>query len=85
MDHEPAREALLEILVEAALAGHDLTPFDPVPSGGYQSRCRRCHKTAWLGPTGLIYSLLPDPCIPLLNYFPSLLTLRARNSALDTC
>jgi hypothetical protein len=39
--------------------GHDLTPFDPVPSGGYQSRCRH---TVWLGPTGLIYSLLPASC-----------------------
>jgi hypothetical protein len=42
--------------------GHALAPFDPVPSGGYQSRCRRCGRTAWVGPTGLIYSLLPKRC-----------------------
>jgi hypothetical protein len=62
MDTRPARDALIEILVEAALSGHDLAPFDPVPSGGHQSRCRRCRHTVWLGPTGLIYSLLPTTC-----------------------
>jgi hypothetical protein len=39
-----------------------LSQFSPVPSGGYQSRCRRCRHTVWVGPTGLIYSLLPDHC-----------------------
>jgi hypothetical protein len=57
-----ARQALLEILVEAALSGHDLTPVDPVPSGGYQSRCRRCGQTAWVGGGGLQYSLLAVAC-----------------------
>ena len=68
MHYQPARQALLEILVEAALSGHDLTPFDPVPSGGYQSRCRRCRRTVWLGPTNLIYRLLSDPCPPLRRW-----------------
>jgi hypothetical protein len=58
----PSDEAALETMVNAALSGHDLTPFDPVPSGGYQSRCRRCARTVWLGPTGLIYSLLSYLC-----------------------
>jgi hypothetical protein len=66
MDTQPAREALLEILVEAALSGHDLTPFDPVPSGGYQSRCRRCGQTAWVSVGGLQYSLLAATCPPEL-------------------
>jgi hypothetical protein len=62
MDTRPDRESLLEILVEAALSGHDLTPFDPVPAGGYQARCRRCRHTVWLGGNGLIYSLLAERC-----------------------
>jgi hypothetical protein len=61
MHTRPASEALLEILVEAALAGHDLARFDPVPSGGYQSRCRR-RTTVWISDAGLTYSLLPDRC-----------------------
>jgi hypothetical protein len=64
------REAMLELMVNAALANHDLTPFDPVESGGYQSRCRRCHKTAWVGKTGLIYSLLAAPCPPSRSQTP---------------
>jgi hypothetical protein len=60
----PSDTAALEVMVNAALSGHDLTPFDPVPSGGYQSRCRRCHKTVWINAIGLIYSLLPDFCHP---------------------
>lgn len=44
-DPTAVREAMLEIMTDAALAGHDLTPFHPVESGGYQSRCRRCGST----------------------------------------
>jgi ABC-type branched-subunit amino acid transport system permease subunit len=40
----------------APLAGHDLTPFEPLQSGGYQARCRRCHKTVWTNDKGLLYS-----------------------------
>jgi hypothetical protein len=62
MDARPARESLLEILVEAALSGHDLAPFAPIPSHGYQARCRRCGQTAWVGGDGLQYSLLAAAC-----------------------
>lgn len=43
-DNTPAREAILEALVNAALAGHDLAPFEPADTdtGAYQARCRRC-------------------------------------------
>lgn len=54
--------AALEVMVNAALAGHDLSPFEPISSGGYLARCRRCHKTVWIDDKGLIYSLLPDHC-----------------------
>lgn len=57
-------DAAVEAMVNAALAGHDLTPFDPLPSGGYQARCRRCDRTVWIDDKGLLYSLLEDFCRP---------------------
>ena len=46
-----ARESILEIQVNAALAGHDLGPFEPVEvlTGGYEARCRKCNQSAWVG------------------------------------
>ncbi len=58
---DDARAAILEVQVNAALAGHDLGPFEEVDNG-YQAKCRRCGKTVWVGENGLIYSLLADTC-----------------------
>jgi hypothetical protein len=59
----PARAAILECQVDAALAGHDLGPFEEVDNG-YQAACRRCGKTVWVGENGLMYSLLGESCQP---------------------
>ena len=59
------RESILEIQVNAALAGHDLGPFEQVKTfegAGYQAKCRRCNQTAWVGESGLLYSLLAEQC-----------------------
>ena len=58
------RENVLEAQVRAALAGHDIGPFDPVNStaGGYQAECRKCFQTIWLRDDGLMYSLLAERC-----------------------
>lgn len=57
-------EAQLEIMVGAALDGHDLTGFEPLDQigEGYQARCRNCDKTVWVGDNGLVYSMLGDEC-----------------------
>jgi hypothetical protein len=62
MTTDPARAAILEVQVDAALANHDLGPFEDVDPeiGGYQAECRRCGKTVWVGKQGLIYSLLGE-------------------------
>lgn len=58
-----ADEAMMEIMVEAALAGHDLTAWSIVADGrGWQARCRRCREAAWVGESGVQYSLLADAC-----------------------
>ena len=64
MTNDQARAAILEAQVNAALAGHDLGPFEPVDPeiGGYQAACRRCGKTVWVGESGLLYSLLGEVC-----------------------
>ena len=46
-DTTAANESMLEIAVNAAAAGHDLTGFEPVDStvglpDGYEARCRGC-------------------------------------------
>ena len=61
------KQAILEAQVEQQTqlgtnwVGHDIGPFDEVENG-YQSRCRRCHMTTWVGHTGLRYSLLENIC-----------------------
>ena len=60
-----ARESILEIQVNAALAGHDLGPFEPVESfegSGYEAHYRKCNQSAWVGDSGLMYSLLGELC-----------------------
>lgn len=56
-------EARLEIMVNAAGAGHDLGLWEETPTGdGWQARCRKCGGTIWVGKKGLQYSLLEDVC-----------------------
>jgi hypothetical protein len=65
MTENPARAAILEIQVNAGLAGHDLGPFEPVDTfagGGYEARCRRCDLSAWVGESGMLYSLFGEKC-----------------------
>jgi hypothetical protein len=59
-----ARESQLEMMVSAALDGHDLAAFEVLekPRHGYQAQCRRCGRTVWVGENGLIYSLLGEAC-----------------------
>lgn len=57
------KEAMLEALVEAALGGHDLDPWEQLDDDGneYQARCRVCGRTTWVGGS-LRYSILEDVC-----------------------
>ena len=60
-----ANEAMLEIAVNAALGEHDLSGFDVVDAAvglpeGFEVRCRRCGRTAWVGEDGLMCSLPGD-------------------------
>ena len=62
-----AREAMLEIMVDAAFGDHDLTSFEPVQDhdgdpNGYQASCRLCGLTAWVDDSGMMYSLLAAEC-----------------------
>ncbi len=61
---QDTKESILEIQVDADLAGHDLGPFETaeVLTGGYEVRCRLCNQSAWVGDFGLIYSLLGKMC-----------------------
>ena len=67
MTKKGANESMLEIAVNAAADGHDLTGFEPVDAADglpdrYEARCRKCGRTAWVGDDGLMYSLLGDDC-----------------------
>lgn len=62
MEDIEIREAILQSQINAVLAGHDIGPFEEVENG-YQSRCRQCGLTTWVGMQGLIYSLLDDICV----------------------
>jgi hypothetical protein len=60
---EAADEAMMEMMVNAAAEGHDLTAWVLTEDGtGWQARCRRCQGTAWVGRSGVQYSLLADVC-----------------------
>jgi hypothetical protein len=66
-DKTAANESMLEIAVNAAAAGHDLSGFRSVNAieglpNGYEARCRKCGRTAWVGEDGLMYSLLDSEC-----------------------
>ncbi len=62
--NKDAKESILSIQVDSALSGHDLGPFEPVEvlTGGYEARCRNCNQSAWVGDSGIMYSLLVDQC-----------------------
>ncbi len=64
MSTKDAKESILAIQVDATLSGHDLGLFEPVEvlTGGYEARCRNCNQSAWVGDSGLMYSLLEDSC-----------------------
>ena len=62
-----ANDSMLQIAINAAAAGHDLTGFQPVQDeddnpNGYEARCRLCSMTAWVDDSGMMYSLLADTC-----------------------
>lgn len=62
-----AKESMLEIAVNAASGGHDLSGFGLVEDhdgqpNGYQARCRKCNLTAWVDFSGMMYNLLADEC-----------------------
>lgn len=61
MTIDSLRLAILEALAEAALGGHELSPFEAVENG-YQAVCDRCVATSWVGNQGLRYSLLENVC-----------------------
>jgi len=64
--NEAADGSMWEIAVNAALAGHDLGAWQLTERGdGWQARCRTCGGTAWVGMSGVQYSLLPDRCFGL--------------------
>ena len=50
--HDAVRESILQSHVEAALKGHDLTPFAPVDANGFQTTCKVCGGTIWMGISG---------------------------------
>lgn len=58
-----ANETRMEIMVNAAFNGHDLSEWQLTESeDGWQATCRKCAGTIWVGKKGLQYSLLTDPC-----------------------
>lgn len=60
MTNPAFKESVLEIQVNAALAGHDFGPFEPVDTltGGHQVTCQRCGMTSRVGHLGVRYCLL---------------------------
>jgi hypothetical protein len=63
-DTTEAKASMLEVMVEAALHGHDLGPFEPAEAsgGGYNAVCRQCGWSVWVGNNGLMYTLLKENC-----------------------
>lgn len=59
------RTAMLQVMVDASIIGHDLGPFEAVTDSDgaeYETRCRRCLQEVRVGEHGLIYSFLTDEC-----------------------
>lgn len=58
-----ANNARLELMVNAAFNSHDLTEWLLTENNdGWQTSCRLCNKTVWVGKKGLRYSLLEETC-----------------------
>lgn len=59
----PLQENMMEVMVSAAMDGHDLGPWEAVEgkSGGYQARCARCDRTVYVSDR-TVYSLLEETC-----------------------
>jgi len=58
-----ADESMWQVAVEASLGGHDLEAWVVMEDGlGWQTRCRLCDLTAWVGHAGVMYVLLADTC-----------------------
>ena len=58
------RENITEAMVEAALQGHELEPFEPVDEPGvlkYRALCLRCGKSVYVSSLAH-YSILEDIC-----------------------
>lgn len=61
--NEAADASMWEIVVNATLDGHDLGAWElTAREGGWQASCRTCGGTAWVGMSGLQYSLLENHC-----------------------
>lgn len=69
MNSDPSEvsEAMLSMMVTAALGGHDLAAWESLDetarhTAGWESRCRVCRRTVWVGQYGQVYSVLKDEC-----------------------
>jgi hypothetical protein len=53
---------MMQAMVEAALAGHDISGWQPVDSNNhyFQAICRRCHQAALISAAAAI--IIPGPC-----------------------
>ncbi|MCO5207218.1 MAG: hypothetical protein M9928_19590 [Anaerolineae bacterium] len=55
------RERLLQLMVDAALDGHELTPFGDI-GFGVQAVCQRCDRWVQVTYAGLTWNRLGSPC-----------------------
>lgn len=58
------RPTILEMMVHAALGGHDLGEWEALDSG-WQAQCKHCGQTTWIGDvhfTGFVLNRLDDIC-----------------------
>ena len=66
MTTNEAARIRLAVMVNAHDAGHELGEWLPVPvdnpAPGWESRCRLCGSSVWVGVEGAQYSLLADQC-----------------------
>ena len=63
-----AKQEMLEVAVNAAGAGHDLTGFSEAEGQtqalrGWRAMCRRCGQVVWVRYDGVTYNMLEDACV----------------------